>query len=196
MGEPQFDCDVVVIGSGFGGSVSALRMSEKGYKVIVVERGKRWAGKDFPKTNWNLFRSLWAPLAYCVGILKITLLDDVLVLSGVGVGGGSLVYANTLLVPPKPFFTDPQWASLSVDWQAELQPYYARAKLMLGAVPNPVFGPADRVLREVAVEMAASTPLRPRMWVYFLVNLAAPSPTRTFAATARIAPAATSAAPA
>ncbi len=153
MEEARFDCDVLVIGSGFGGSVSALRLSEKGYKVIVVERGKRWAAKDFPKSNWNLFRSLWAPLAYCVGILKITLLDDVLVLSGVGVGGGSLVYANTLLVPPKPFFTDPQWASLSPDWQVELAPYYQRAKLMLGAVPNPVFGPADRLLREVAVEM-------------------------------------------
>lgn len=149
----QFDCDFLIIGSGFGGSVSALRLAEKGYRVIVVERGKRWTGKDFPKSNWNVFRSLWAPMAYCVGILKITLLDDVLVLSGSGVGGGSLVYANTLLVPPEPFFRDPQWAALSPDWRAELAPYYRRAQLMLGAVPNPVFGPADTVLREIAEDM-------------------------------------------
>ena len=149
----QFDCDFLVIGSGFGGSVSALRLAEKGYSVIVVERGKHWSGKDFPKTNWNVFRALWMPLAYCVGILKITLLDDVLVLSGAGVGGGSLVYANTLLVPPEPFFRDPQWAALSADWRAELAPYYRRAQLMLGAVPNPVFGPADQVLRQVAEDM-------------------------------------------
>ena len=149
----ELDCDFLVIGSGFGGSVAALRLAEKGYRVIVIERGKRWTGKDFPKSNWNLFRSLWAPLAYCVGILKITLLDNVLVLSGSGVGGGSLVYANTLLVPPEPFFRDPQWSDLSPDWRAELAPYYRRAQLMLGAVPNTVFGPADQVLREIAEDM-------------------------------------------
>lgn len=153
----SFDCDFLVIGSGFGGSVSALRLAEKGYKVMVVERGKRWAAADFPKTNWNVFRALWAPLLYCVGILKITLLDDVMVLSGAGVGGGSLVYANTLLVPPEPFFRDPQWSAMSPDWRQELEPYYARAKRMLGAVPNPVFGPADQVLREVAVEMGTES---------------------------------------
>lgn len=150
---PAWDCDFLVVGSGFGGSVAALRLSEKGYKVLVVERGKHWKGSDFPKSNWNAFKSLWAPLLYCVGILKITLLDNVLVLSGSGVGGGSLVYGNTLLVPPEPFFRDSQWAAMSPDWKAELTPYYRRAQLMLGAVPNPVFGPADQVLRQIAVDM-------------------------------------------
>ncbi len=151
-----FDTDVLVIGSGFGGSVSALRMAEKGYSVLVVERGKRWAATDFPKTNWNVFKSLWAPAVYCVGALKMTLLDNVFVLSGAGVGGGSLVYANTLLVPPPPFFRDPQWAALSADWQAEMAPYYDRAQRMLGAVKNPIFGPADRVLLDVAKEMGTA----------------------------------------
>jgi len=148
-----FDADVIVVGSGFGGSVAALRMAEKGYKVLVVERGRRWSMADFPRSNWNVFRSLWAPALQMSGILKLTLLDDVLVLSGAGVGGGSLVYANTLLVPPEPFFRDPQWAALDPDWQATLAPYYRRAQRMLGAVPNPVFGPADRVLGDVAREM-------------------------------------------
>ncbi|MBM4343906.1 MAG: GMC family oxidoreductase [Deltaproteobacteria bacterium] len=151
-----FDTDVLVIGSGFGGSVAALRMAEKGYSVVVLERGKRWTAADFPRSNWNVFKSLWAPAVYCVGALKLTLLDNVFVLSGAGVGGGSLVYANTLLVPPPPFFRDPQWAELSADWQAELAPFYDRAQRMLGAVRNPIFGPADRVLLEVAREMGTA----------------------------------------
>ncbi|MSQ84241.1 MAG: GMC family oxidoreductase [Myxococcales bacterium] len=151
--QADFDADVIVIGSGFGGSVAALRMSEKGYSVLVIERGKRWQAADFPKSNWNAFKSLWAPAFYMVGTLKMTLLDNVFILSGAGVGGGSLVYANTLLVPPEPFFRDPQWADLSADWQSELRPYYERAQRMLGAVANPVYGPADRVLREIASDM-------------------------------------------
>ena len=123
MGEPEngtFDADFAIIGSGFGGSVSALRLSEKGYKVVVVERGKRWNQGDFPKSNWNVFKSIWMPLLWCFGIQRLTLLSDVMVLSGSGVGGGSLVYANTLLVPPKPFFVDPQWREMG-DWQAHLR---------------------------------------------------------------------------
>ncbi len=147
-----FDCDVLVIGSGFGGSVSALRLSEKGYKVTVIERGKRWRAGDFPKTNWNVRKAMWAPALGCHGILNLSLLDDVFALSGSGVGGGSLVYANTLLVPPRPFFRDPQWAEMG-DWQTDLAPHYQTAQRMLGAVPNPVLGPADDVLREVATEM-------------------------------------------
>lgn len=156
MPTTSFDTDVLIIGSGFGGSVSALRMAEKGYSVTVVERGRRWQAADFPKTNWNVFQSLWLPSLHMTGILKMTLLDDVFVLSGAGVGGGSLVYANTLLVPPEPFFRDPQWAELSADWRAELAPFYRRAQRMLGAVPNPVFGPADKVLRDVAADMGVA----------------------------------------
>lgn len=148
-----FHADVIVIGSGFGGSTTALRMSEKGYKVLVIERGKRWKPTDFPKNNWNLRKSMWVPQLGCFGILRLALLDDVMVLSGAGVGGGSLVYANTLLVPPPPFFRDPQWAGMVADWQAELAPHYAQAQRMLGATPNPVFGPADEVLRQIAEEM-------------------------------------------
>ncbi len=148
----QFDADFLIIGSGFGGSVSALRLAQKGYRVIVVERGRRWQAEDFPKTNWNLRKSVWAPRLGCHGPLRLSLLDDVLVLSAAGVGGGSLVYANTLLTPPEPFFRDPQWASLA-DWQSELAPHYATARKMLGAVPNPVAGRADDVLRRVAEDM-------------------------------------------
>lgn len=160
-GFPQADADgfvadVAIIGSGFGGSTSALRLAEKGYRVLVVERGKHWKTTDFPKTNWNVFASMWAPLLGCTGILRLTLLDDVFVLSGAGVGGGSLWYANTLLVPPERFFRDPQWAPLCDDWQKELAPHYRTAQRMLGAVPNPVFGAADEVLREVATEMGVA----------------------------------------
>lgn len=153
MDSDGFHADVIVIGSGFGGSVSALRLSEKGYKVLVIERGKHWKAKDFPKSNWNVRKSMWVPSVGFFGILRLSLLDDVMVLSGAGVGGGSLVYANTLLIPPPPFFRDPQWADMLGDWQEELAPHYRQAQKMLGAVPNPVFGPADTVLREIADEM-------------------------------------------
>ncbi len=150
-----FDCDVLVVGSGFGGSVAALRMAEKGYSVIVLERGKRWRRDQFPKTNWNLFKSLWLPQVGFNGIMRLSLLSDVMALSGAGVGGGSLVYANTLLKPPRPFFEDAQWAEMA-DWHAELSPHYETARKMLGAVRNPVLGPADEVLAEVAEEMGVA----------------------------------------
>ena len=141
--------DFLIIGSGFGGSVSALRLAEKGYTVAVLEAGVRYRAEDFPRTNWNLFKFLWAPALRCFGIQRITLLSDVLILSGTGVGGGSLVYANTLLTPPAPFYQDPQWAGMD-DWEARLAPHYATAKRMLGAVRNEKMTPADRVLKEVA----------------------------------------------
>src|ERR1700745_1326854 len=100
----SFDFDGLVIGSGFGGSVSALRLAEKGYSVGVIEAGRRWRPEDFPKTNWSIQKLLWLPKLFCYGIQRITLLHDVLILSGPGVGGGSLVYANTLLVPPSEAF--------------------------------------------------------------------------------------------
>ncbi len=143
------DFDVVIIGSGFGGSVSALRLTEKGYRVAVLEAGRRFADDQFAATSWRVRRYLYAPALGCYGILRLTLLDDVLVMSGAGVGGGSLGYANTLYEPPDAFFDDPQWAALT-DWKDELAPWYDQAKRMLGATVNPVETPSDRALRAVA----------------------------------------------
>jgi cholesterol oxidase len=144
-----FDVDVLVVGSGFGGSVSALRLSEKGYRVTVLERGPRWEARDFPKTNWNIRKAIWMPSIGCYGILRLSFLSDVFVLSGAGVGGGSLVYANTLYVPPDAFFQAPQWAAMG-DWKARLMPHYRVAQLMLGVTQNTFEGEPDRVLRSVA----------------------------------------------
>lgn len=150
--QSRFDYDVLVIGSGFGGSVTALRLTEKGYKVGVLEAGRRFSDDEFAETSWNVRRYLFAPVAGCLGILRISLLKDILVLSGAGVGGGSLVYANTLYEPPDTFYADQQWAHIT-DWKSELAPYYDQAKRMLGVVTNPHETPSDRVLREVADEM-------------------------------------------
>ncbi|HEX2419333.1 MAG TPA: GMC family oxidoreductase [Micromonosporaceae bacterium] len=144
--------DVVVIGSGFGGSVAALRLTEKGYKVGVLEAGRRFADHELPKTSWRVRRFLWAPRLGCFGIQKLTLLRNVLVLSGTGVGGGSLVYANTLYEPLAPFYSDPQWRHIT-DWRAELAPYYDQAKRMLGVVTYQGATAADVVMREVARDM-------------------------------------------
>ncbi len=167
-GDPtEFDCDFLIVGSGFGGSVSALRLAEKGYSVRVLERGQRWASADFPKTNWNVKKSLWIPKLQCFGILRLSFLSDVFVLSGSGVGGGSLVYANTLYIPPDTFFRAPQWASLG-DWKAKLMPHYRTAQLMLGVTQNQFEGPADRVLREIAEERGrGETFVRTPVGVYF-----------------------------
>ncbi|CAJ1507959.1 FAD-dependent oxidoreductase [[Mycobacterium] burgundiense] len=146
------DYDVLIIGSGFGGSVSALRLTEKGYRVGVLEAGRRFADTDFAKTSWNLRKFLWAPRLGCYGIQRIHLLRNVMILAGAGVGGGSLNYANTLYVPPEPFFVDKQWAHIT-DWRAELMPHYEQAKRMLGVVTNPTFTDADRIMKEVADEM-------------------------------------------
>src|SRR2546429_3079945 len=123
--------DVLVVGSGFGGSVAALRLAEKGYRVAVLEAGRRFADEDFPKTSWDLRNFLWAPGLGCYGIQRISLLRNVLVLSGAGVGGGSLVYANTLYRPPPAYYDDPQWRHIT-DWADELKPWYERAERMLG----------------------------------------------------------------
>ncbi|MBX7433080.1 GMC family oxidoreductase [Mycobacterium sp. Y57] len=146
------DYDVVIIGSGFGGSVSALRLTEKGYRVLVLEAGRRFADDEFAKTSWNLRRFLWAPRLGLFGIQRIHLLKNVMILAGAGVGGGSLNYANTLYVPPDPFFNDPQWKSIT-DWRAELMPHYDQAQRMLGVVTNPTFTDADRIMKEVADDM-------------------------------------------
>jgi cholesterol oxidase len=145
--------DYIVIGSGFGGSVAAFRLAEKGYSVCVIESGKRWRAEDFPRTNWRFWKFLWAPALHCHGIQRIQLLNDVLVLGGSGVGGGSLVYANTLFVPPDVFFEDPQWKGLVPDWKVELAPHYETARKMLGIVTNPRFWPTDYMLRDYAEEI-------------------------------------------
>ncbi len=147
----ELDFDFVVVGSGFGGSVSALRLSEKGYKVAVLEMGKRWKAKDFARTNWELRRFLWAPRLGCYGILQMHILKDVFFLHGAGVGGGSLVYANTLLQPPEAAFKDERWVGL--DWQKALAPHYEMARAMLGAVRSPFIVETDRVLKEVADDL-------------------------------------------
>jgi cholesterol oxidase len=148
----QPDYDVLVIGSGFGGSVSALRLTEKGYRVGVLEAGRRYADEEFAKTSWNLRKFLWAPKLGLYGIQRIHLLRNVMILAGAGVGGGSLNYANTLYVPPEPFFNDPQWKTIT-DWRAELMPHYDQAQRMLGVVTNPTFTDADRVIKAVADDM-------------------------------------------
>ncbi|WP_311208877.1 MULTISPECIES: GMC family oxidoreductase [unclassified Aeromicrobium] len=147
-----FDHDVIVIGSGFGGSVSALRLTEKGYKVAVLEAGKRFRDEDFAKTSWRLRKFLWMPQLGCYGIQRIDKLKDVLILSGAGVGGGSLVYANTLYEPLDPFYKDPAWGHIA-DWKAELAPYYDQAKRMLGVATYPFETPADRIIKKVAADM-------------------------------------------
>ncbi len=146
------DYDVLVIGSGFGGSVAALRLTEKGYRVGVLEAGRRFADDEFGKTSWDLRRFLWAPQLGCFGIQRIHKLRDVLILAGAGVGGGSLVYANTLYEPMEPFFADKQWAHIT-DWRDELSPHYKQAERMLGVVTNPSHTPSDVVMQAVAEEM-------------------------------------------
>src|SRR6185436_1734205 len=140
------DFDYIVIGSGFGGSVSALRLVEKGYRVLLLEKGRRLGAADFPKTNWDVKRWLWLPLLGFRGLFKMTFLPHVTALSGVGVGGGSLVYANTLPIPKDDYFAAPSWSHLRPDWKAELMPHYQTARRMLGAVPYPQETLPDRVI--------------------------------------------------
>ncbi|GAA2549817.1 GMC oxidoreductase [Streptomyces fimbriatus] len=150
--DSAYDYDVVVVGSGFGGSVSALRLTEKGYRVGVLEAGRRFTRESLPKNSWDLKNYLWAPRLGMYGIQRIHLLGNVMVLAGAGVGGGSLNYANTLYVPPKPFFEDPQWRDIT-DWQEELAPYYDQARRMLGVRINPTMTPSDVHLKAAAERM-------------------------------------------
>jgi len=146
------DYDVLVIGSGFGGSVTALRLTEKGYRVGVLEAGRRFEDADYPRTSWDARRFLWAPKLGCKGIQRIHVLRNVIILAGAGVGGGSLVYANTLYEPGDAFYHDRQWAHIT-DWRAELAPYYDQAERMLGVVRNPTMTPTDEVVKQVADQM-------------------------------------------
>jgi cholesterol oxidase len=155
----QFDVDWVVVGSGFGGSVSALRLAEKGYSVAVLECGKRFRDEDFPKSTWDLRRYFWAPRIGLKGIFRLTQFRDVAVVSGCGVGGGSLGYANTLYVPGADFFSDPQWADLE-DWETTLAPHYAEAQRMLGVVEVERDDPADQLLRELGEHLGVGETYR------------------------------------
>ncbi len=151
--------DVLVVGSGFGGSVAALRLTEKGYRVVVAEAGARFADDELPATSFDVRRYLFQPALGCYGIQRVDLLNDCLILSGAGVGGGSLNYANTLYEPPQPFFDDPQWRDLT-DWREELAPYYDQASRMLGVATNPRHTPSDEVMRTVAEEMGVADTFR------------------------------------
>ncbi|TSD94606.1 GMC family oxidoreductase [Skermania sp. ID1734] len=148
----EFDYDVVIIGSGFGGSVAALRLTEKGYRVGVLESGRRWNPEDIPRSNWNVRKSIWAPKLGLTGPQRISLLGKCAVFSGAAVGGGSILYGNTLYEPLEPFYHDPAWAHIT-DWKTELAPYYDQAKRMLGVGPNPRMTAVDQVIREVAEDL-------------------------------------------
>lgn len=152
--------DYVIVGSGFGGSVSAMRLREKGYSVLVIERGKRFKDSEFPKSNWNVRKYLWAPALRCFGILQISPFRNVLVLHGCGVGGGSLGYANVLMSPDDKSFASEGW-KFPHDWKAILQPHYATARRMLGVAENPRLWHADHVLKEIAVELGQGDSFRP-----------------------------------
>ncbi len=154
------DYDVLVIGSGFGGSVTALRLTEKGYKVGVLEAGARFEDDAYPTTSFDVTKYLFAPEVGCYGIQRIDSLRDCLILSGAGVGGGSLVYANTLYEPLPAFYQDPSWCDIT-DWQAELAPYYDQAKRMLGVVENPLRTPSDDVMEKVANDMGVGDTFHP-----------------------------------
>lgn len=156
----RFDEDVVIVGSGFGGAVAALRLVEKGYRVRVYEAGRRFEDDDFAKTSWNVRRYLWAPTLGCYGVQRIHRLPHVMILAGAGVGGGSLNYANTLYQPGAAFFADPQWQALG-DWESELAPHYATAKRMLGVVERyPHTGPVERIMAGAADDLGVGDTFR------------------------------------
>ena len=152
--------DFVIIGSGFGGSASAMRLTEKGYRVLVLERGKRYRDEDFARSNWVIWKYLWLPALRCFGILEISLLKGVMVLHGSGVGGGSLGYANVLVEPEDHLFEAPTWRHLA-DWKAILRPHYETARRMLGVATNPRLWPADAALKAVADDMGEGRTFRP-----------------------------------
>ncbi len=160
--------DYIVIGSGFGGSVAAMRLSEKGYKVLVIEKGKRWTSRDFPNSNWNVKKSLWVPWLCWFGILQLKFFKKVFVLSGIGLGGGSLVYANVHMTPEEDFFTDPSWARFG-HWKDTLKPFYDRARFMLGSTLYEKEYVEDLAFKEVADEMGVGSSYRPvdAVGVYF-----------------------------
>lgn len=162
-----FDYDYVIVGSGFGGSVSAYRLSQKGYKVLVIEKGKWHTEQSFAKSTWNFKRWLWEPKAGFDGIMKISLFRHVSVISGVGVGGGSLVYGATLPTPKSSFFSSGSWGTLE-SWEEKLKPFYDEALRMLGAATNPKLTAADKLMQELAVDLGKEDAFEPsRVGVFF-----------------------------
>ncbi|MBM2842634.1 MAG: oxidoreductase, partial [Anaerolineales bacterium] len=164
---PREVFDYVIVGSGFGGSVSALRLAEKGYRVLVLEQGRRFADRDFPSSNWHIWNYLWLPALRLHGFMCLTFFKEAMVLHGCGVGGGSLVYANVLMEPDAELFEEPEWRRLA-DWRAILRPHYATARRMLGVTVTPKLARADEILREVAVSYGLGDTFRPtEVGVYF-----------------------------
>ena len=149
MGETQREFDFIVIGSGFGGSVTAHRLTEKGYRVAVMEMGRRWQAEDFPKSNWRIWRWFWRPRMALRGFFNMQFFRHVVILHGCAVGGGSITYANTLVEPREGIWQNGSWAGLS-DWRSEMPAHFATAKRMLGVVENRVLGPADHLLKRAA----------------------------------------------
>ncbi len=160
MNNQQNTFDYVIVGSGFGGSVSAMRLTEKGYNVLVLERGKRFRDQDFAKSTWHVRKYVWLPILKCFGILQISSFRDVIVLHGSGVGGGSLGYANVLMEPSDKMFDAPAWSHLA-DWKALLKPHYRVAKRMLGVDRNPCLWPADEVLHSISTELGTTITFHP-----------------------------------
>lgn len=160
MDQQNHNYDYIIIGSGFGGSVSALRLSEKGYKVLVIEKGKWFKDKDFPTTNWNLKKWLWLPSLRFFGFFRMTFFRHITTLTGVGVGGGSLVYCNTLPVPKTKFFTAETWAHLA-DWEKELRPFYPVAMQMLGTAKNPRLEFGDLALHTLSKQIGKEEHFEP-----------------------------------
>jgi cholesterol oxidase len=160
MSQNEFEFDQVVIGSGFGGSCSALRLSEKGYKVLVIEKGRRWQDSDFPSSNWNLGKFLWIPLLKLFGTWQVRMTRKAIVLHGAGVGGGSLIYANTHLIPPDEVFQSECWARVRPDWKTKLLPFYSLAQRMLGVTYNQYENAVDHTLRKVAQRMGRENTYR------------------------------------
>ncbi len=167
--------DYVIIGSGFGGSVSAMRLAEKGYSVLMLERGKRWDDKDFPVTNWNIWKSLWLPVLRCFGTWQLSFLNGSLALRSSGVGGGSLMYGNVLMETDERLFEAPSWHHLA-DWKAVLRPHYDTAKRMLGVTTNPRLWKADEALREIAMERGEADRFYPTQVGVFFEESAANVP--------------------
>jgi cholesterol oxidase len=162
-----FDYDFIIIGSGFGGSPSGLRLMEKGYRVLMLEKGSELGPRQFPKRNWDVRRWMWVPKIGFRGLFNMTFFRHVTILSGVGVGGGSLVYACTHPVPKSSFFTAAAWADLA-QWEDELRPHYEVAKRMLGVTPTPMLTPPDEILRRVAEKRGQGADFHPTdVAVYF-----------------------------